>query len=69
MPGDDPVEPIVKHAIELAEGRLPSDARASPGTQLHRAIIGAIATDFLPYRDGGVISVTARRSNADHLLR
>jgi hypothetical protein len=32
-------------------------------------IIGAVAPDFLPCRDGGVISVTARRSNADHFLR
>jgi hypothetical protein len=31
-------------------------------------IIGTVAPDFLPCCDDGVISVTARRSNADHLL-
>jgi hypothetical protein len=69
MPGDDPVDAIVKHAIELAEGRPPSDPGASPGTQLHRADYRRVAPDFLPCRDGGVISVTARRSSADHFLR
>ena len=53
----------MKHAIELAE------TLCRPMLERAQAHIGAIATDFCPYRDGGVTSVTARRSNADHLLR
>ena len=48
MPGDDPVEPIVKHAIELAETLCRPILERAQALSFTGLIIGAIAPIFCP---------------------